>query len=369
MRAALAGVGGVLGILIGIYADEARAVLAWVGAHAVAPAGVALLASGVGFGLGWWGGRAGSGGRDAGSAVVEGSFEISADDFDVDLPADHMVFGRRLRYLERATASRDLVVLLHGLGTDASEFRPYMASARPHTVALTTFGHHPEEARDARYRPIGLATHTELIAGAIRALSRRHPGKRLVLVGFSYGADTVLRLAERWAERPEQRPAFAGVLLLDPNMNRSTLPVTRALAGLDLSDPAAALRGIVAGTRDLDAFANFCDYLHRIAGKDLAQVCRYAGEVWEDAEEVGSYERFVRRCERLRSVCGGPVRIHFSTRFETHFNDLVAHARRHGVRGVFDLRRIDHFVLCAEPALRPQVEALVAGSPAPAPEG
>ncbi|MFJ8015199.1 hypothetical protein [Streptomyces sp. NPDC096339] len=370
VRAALAGVGGVLGILIGIYADEARAVLAWAGVHAVAPAGVALLAAGAGFGLGWWGGsRAGTGGRGAGPVVVEGSFEISADDFDVDLPADHMVFGRRLRYLERATASRDLVVLLHGLGTDASEFRPYMASARPHTVALTAFGHHPEEARDARYRPIGLATHTELVGGAIRALARRHPGKRLVLVGFSYGADTVLRLAERWAESPEQRPALAGVLLLDPNMNRSTLPVTRALAGLDLSDPAAALRGIVAGTRDLDAFGNFCDYLHRIAGKDLAQVCRYAGEVWEDTEEVGSYERFVRRCERLKSVCGGPVRIHFSTRFETHFNDLVAHARRRGVRGVFDLRRTDHFALCAEPALRAQVEALVAGSPAPAPEG
>ncbi|MFD9412034.1 hypothetical protein ACFWBN_34180 [Streptomyces sp. NPDC059989] len=84
---------------------------------------------------------------------------------------------------------------------------------------------------------------------------------------------------------------------------------------------------------------------------------------------MGSYERFVRRCERLRAVCGGPVRIHFSTRFETHFNDLVAHARRHGVRGMFDLRRTDHFALCAEPVLRPQVEALVAGSPAPAPEG
>ncbi|MGO4457971.1 hypothetical protein AB4039_11780 [Streptomyces sp. M-16] len=188
MRAALAGIGGALGILIGIYADEARAVLAWVGVHAVAPAGVALLAAGAGFGLGWWGGsRAGWGGRDAGSVVVEGAFEISADDFDVDLPADHMVFGRRLRHLERATASRDLVVLLHGLGTDASEFRPYMASARPHTVALTAFGHHPEEARDARYRPIGLTTHTELIAGAIRALARRHPGKRLVLGGSRTG--------------------------------------------------------------------------------------------------------------------------------------------------------------------------------------
>lgn len=127
-------------------------------------------------------------------------------------------------------------------------------------------------------------------------------------------------------------------------MNRSALPVTRALAGLDLSDPAAALRGIVSGTRDLDSFANLCGYLHRIAGKDLAQVCRHAGDVWEDTEEVGAYERFVRRCERLKSVHGGPVRIHFSTRFETHFNDLVAHARR--AWGAGDVRPAADRSLC-----------------------
>lgn len=47
------------------------------------------------------------------------------------------MIGRQLGYLERRTESPDLIVLLHGPGLDADDFRPSMNVARQHTGART----------------------------------------------------------------------------------------------------------------------------------------------------------------------------------------------------------------------------------------
>ncbi|MGW4690120.1 alpha/beta fold hydrolase [Streptomyces sp. NPDC004244] len=353
----LAAAGGGASLLVGIYSDEARAMLAWTWTRVAA--GGTLIAAGVAavFCTAWWARGRVERRRETQREVTLQSFEIRADDFDGDLPSDQAVIGRELRYLERRTSSTHLVVLLHGLGLDAEDFRPYMNRARQHTVAITAFGHNADEARDHRYGPIGLATHADLINGAINNLCRQYPNKKLTLVGFSVGADMLFRLAALWTAYPDRKPKVAAALLLDPNINHSTMIITGSVAQMNPDDPLAELKRIANTPRSPVEFQNVCEYLHKITEKDLHQVQRYASELWTDWEPEGRYDLFFRRFDQLQAL-SGIVKVFFSTHFERHFNDVVGLARQRGVRRVFDLRRVDHFELCKETFLVREVDAL-----------
>jgi pimeloyl-ACP methyl ester carboxylesterase len=252
------------------------------------------------------------------------------------------------------------VVLLHGLGLDADDFRPFMNVARQHTAAITLFGHNAEEARDNRYRPIGMALHADLVSGAINNLQRQYPYKRLTLVGFSVGCDLLFQLAELWRDHPERQPKVRSVLLLDPNINHSTMVISGKVARLNPERPLAELKRIAQVPEELVEFQNFCEYLHKISGKDLAQIQRYAADLWSYWEPDGQYELFFQRLERIRAI-SDTTRVFFSMHFEQRFNDVVACARQRGIRQVFDLRRVDHFEFCQDGFLKQEIGALLRG--------
>jgi pimeloyl-ACP methyl ester carboxylesterase len=360
-RAALAVVGGVSGAAIGIYSDEARTVIAWTWSHVIAGGTLVILAVAAIFSLAWWARGLTEQRRELRREVVRSFFDIHADDFEEDLPSDDAVIGRQLWYLERATDSPDLVVLLHGLGLDADDFRPFMNVARQHTAAITLFGHNAQEARDDRYRPIGLAVQADLISGAINNLQRRYPYKRLTLVGFSVGCDMLFRLAELWRDHPERQPKIKSLLLLDPNINHSTMVISGKVARLNPDQPLAELKRIAQIPEALVEFQNFCEYLHKISGKDLSQVQRFAADLWDYWQPDGQYELFFERLARIRAI-SDTTRVFFSMHFEQRFNDVVARARQRGIRQVFDLRRVDHFEFCQDAFLKREVGALLRGS-------
>lgn len=356
-RREITAVGGLAGILIGIYSDEARKMIAWTWTHVAAGGTLLVLATAAVFSLAWWARGRVERRRELGREIVRKSFDIHTDDFDDDLPSDHAVIGRELWYLERRTNSTHLVVLLPGLGLDANDFRPFMNVAPQHTAGITAFGHNSEETKDDRYRAIGLATHTDLVSGAINNLCRQYPHKKLTLVGFSVGADMLLRLAELWQNHPDRKPQVSSVLLLDPNINHSTMIITGSVANLNPDEPLAELKRIANIPRSPIEFQNICEYLHKISEKDLRQIQRYASDLWDYWEPDGQYDRFFQRIERLQTM-SGTLRVFFSLHFEHHFNDVVARARQRGIHQVFDLRRVDHFELCRETFLKREVNAL-----------
>lgn len=357
-RSPLTAVGGLTGILIGIYSDEARRMIDWIWTRVVASGTLAFLtATGV-FLIAWWGRGRLERRREVRREIVAKTFDIHVDDFDDDLPSDHTVIGRELHYLERRSTSGHLVILLHGLGLDANDFRSFMNVAHQHTAAITAFGHNVQEARDDSYRPIGLAAHTDLVSGAINNLHRQYPRKKLTLVGFSVGADMLFRLAELWRDRPDRKPQVSSVMLLDPNINHSTMIITGSMAQLHPDEPLAELKRIANTPRSPVEFQNICEYLHKITEKDLRQVQRYAADLWDYWEPDGQYDLFLQRTQCLQAVCG-TLRVFFSTHFEHRFNDVVTHARQRGIRQVFDLRRVDHFELCRETFLKREVTALI----------
>ncbi|MFD5561891.1 alpha/beta fold hydrolase [Kitasatospora griseola] len=345
--------GAMASVAIGIYSDQVRGSIAWLFQHASGWGLAAATALGAGA-LSWQARGLMDHRRYAARRIVERSFDIEADDFESDLPSDQAVIGRELHYLERVTSSPHLVVLLHGLGLDADDFRPYMHVAEEHTAGITLFGFNARETRDDRYRPIGLTTHAELVNGAINNLHRQFPDKRLTLVGFSLGADMLLRLGELWRDHPSRKPAVSGVLLLDPNINHSTMMVSRGLSQLDPGSPLEELKRIARIPETLVEFQNLSEYLHKVSAKNLAQIQRHAMDVWDYWEPDGRYDLFMERIELLRGHRLG-VKVVFSTHYERNFNDLNALARQRGIRDTFRLRRVDHFELLQDVLLAEEV--------------
>jgi hypothetical protein len=368
-RLPLAVGGAVVALLIVVYSDPVRDVVGWIWEHLLVGGALVLLVVAGVFAFAWWArGRTEAFGLSRGirqerlrarRPVVARELEIGAGGFGNDLPEDQAVAGRRLRYLERETASEALVVLVPGLGLDAEEYRPVMEVTDAHTVAVTMFGMHAEDAGDDLYRPIGLTAQADLLNGVIAHLTRAHPRKRLHLVGFAVGADMLLRLGELWEAYPERKPEVASVLLLDPHVNHASMAITGSMAHLDPTAPLAELKRVAGTPGDAAEFRRVCEYLSKITEKDLNQIKQHARDLWEYTEPAGQYGQFLGRVEQLRAM-GGTVRVCFSRRFEEYAQELAKLGPQRGLTGVFETRPLDHFQLTAAQPLAEELGPLTA---------
>ncbi|HEX6682740.1 MAG TPA: alpha/beta fold hydrolase [Candidatus Limnocylindrales bacterium] len=355
---AISAVGAVVSFFMNLYIDSVKRVVEWTWSRfAVQWVLFSLIVFACSYATwvvrGWTIAR-----RMERRQIVEHTFPIRTEEFEDDVPIEEAIVGRRLRYLERVTESPVLVVCLHGLGLDANDFRRFMAAAREHTAAITMFGFNTDEAKDARYRPIGLTTHAHLLSRLINELQQQYPRKKLVLIGFSLGADMQLRLAELWRERPDKQPNVAAMLLLDPNINHSTMVVSGGVAKLDGADPLTALKRIAEIPNTLVEFQNICEYLHKITNKDLDQVKRFASDMVAYWEPEGHFELFLQRIGDLQRV-SPRVKVLFSANYEDHFGDIIGIARQRRInREIFAVEEVDHFDLLEENLLRREVAAL-----------
>src|SRR4029077_13542600 len=123
------------------------------------------------------------------SEIAQGELPIGSDALGAVAGDQDVIVGRSLHYLETKRGSDDLLIFLHGLALDASDFRPYMTESRFHCLALTLYGFNAEEKDDQHYRPISLQSHVQLLGYALGKIATQYPHKRITLVGFSFGAD------------------------------------------------------------------------------------------------------------------------------------------------------------------------------------
>ncbi|TDE39911.1 alpha/beta fold hydrolase [Nonomuraea mesophila] len=122
--------------------------------------------------------------------------------------------GHGLTYIENSSTSPDLVVFLHGLGLDADDYRDYLSRHdEHHSVAVTLRGFDANTSYSGS--PISLSDHVRMVADLVEEINLKNPGKRIHLVGFSLGADLILRLAEHWRSGASPAPPIAATLLLD----------------------------------------------------------------------------------------------------------------------------------------------------------
>ncbi|MFO7250480.1 MAG: alpha/beta hydrolase [Actinomycetes bacterium] len=257
---------------------------------------------------------------------------------------------RRLFYLERLSDSPTVTVFLHGLGLDASDYRDYLErDTEHHQIALTLKGFDPVEERPDR--PVSLAEHVEMVSGMLAQIAAGYPTKKLVLVGFSLGADLVLKLAERWAANEAEAVRLEGALLLDPNVNQSTMTISRLFAAADRDNPLPAFKKLINFAPDRETLLELCGYVSKIARKDFAQL-------WQLSRDMLGYWRpdgYNQIGERLATVAqvARTVRVVLSALYEEHLPAMRNAARRHNAVNVaFVLNKCGHFDLIREDVLK-----------------
>jgi pimeloyl-ACP methyl ester carboxylesterase len=296
--------------------------------------------------------------QDQVARLTSGEINLPAGELADRVPDDDLVAGRQIRYLETRRPTDELVIYVHGLGLDASDFRACLNEGKYHAIALTLFGLNMDERDDARYRPVSLESHIEVLSYSIERLARQYPDKRLVLAGFSLGADLLMFLSERWISRREAAPRIHAMLLLDPNINRSTMNISSAIARMDSDRDLDELKLLIDETKEVNEFRNMCLYLHKIATKDLAQIRRFAQEILEYWDEV-TYDQFISRIDATSKLTPR-VRTFFSFHYERDLGSALRAARTRGIDpALMDATRCDHFELMAPDFVGQKLEELL----------
>lgn len=233
------------------------------------------------------------------TVIEPGRIAIDADT-QQRVPDADQVLGRDIRILESKHDSRDLYVLLPGLGLDAMDFEPYMREARVHCIAMTLFGFNPEECENRDYWSITHEGHLQVIAFVMRHIRKTYPKKRIVLCGFSIGADQLLLMAETCPEVFAEIKAKK-VVLLDVNINQSTMLLSRQLANIDPEAGVCQLNMITAGDYTREEFHFLSEYQSRICMKNLHHLQRLAKDITREWDFDGT-EKFVERLRRLHEA-------------------------------------------------------------------
>lgn len=262
-----------------------------------------------------------------------------------------------VRYLQKSAQSEDLVILLHGMGLDALDYESYLTTGHVNAVAVTLPGFDPDGVGDP-LPPVPIEVHTRLLSRFIAEIEQQFANKRLTLVGFSLGADMVLRLAEHWLQSSPPRSRLHGALLLDPNINHSTMTLSRCLAKADPDNPVPEMRLIPQLATDLTELGNISEYLAKITKKDFRQIKRHAEDFISYWAPAGDYGLIRRRLESLSKVAR-QVRVVFSAAYEDHYDAVQIPFQAPAYHGVtFELTDLDHFALIEPSLLSRQLDKL-----------
>lgn len=171
---------------------------------------------------------------------------------------DPRMIGDSVEYLDNHARSDTLVCFLPALGLDAAEFEDHLRTLPWRCVAVTPFSHEPNRHR--RYT-LPLADHFTLLRHFLRHVEERSGARRVVLTGFSSGADIAIRFA---AARPGGGARIDGVLALGCNVSKETCFVTSILARMSSRHPErllADLRAVGESTADLETWVTLHTYL------------------------------------------------------------------------------------------------------------
>jgi serine/threonine protein kinase len=227
--------------------------------------------------------------------------------------------GSGMHYLENDGPTRVLVFCIHGLWHEAEEWSELLATTPHRVIAPTLMGFETSPAESARAGgrtgaarvALALDAHVGLLRALLLDAIGRVAPERVILVGFSSGADVALRMLASGAlarsdshasDRPVPQSLVHGCLLLGPNLSLATCFASRifsrlAAGPLDSAALVHALQAMGAGAADMDEWLNIMTYqLHsyRKFRDDIAPLRRFSSDIvrpFESAAPVGTTER------------------------------------------------------------------------------
>ncbi len=171
---------------------------------------------------------------------------------------DPRMVGDSMEYLDNHARSDTLVCFLPALGLDAGEYEEHLRVLPWRCVAITPYSHEPHRHR--RYT-LSLNDHFTLLRHFLRHVEERTAARRVVFVGFSSGADAVMRFA---AARPGGGVRLDGVLSLGCNISIETCFLTSMLARMSSRHPERLLidlRSVGDSATELDTWLTIHTYL------------------------------------------------------------------------------------------------------------
>ena len=171
---------------------------------------------------------------------------------------DPRMVGDSIEYLDNHARSDTLVCFIPVIGLDAGEYEDHLRVMPWRCVSVTPFSHEPDRHR--RYT-LSLADHFTLLRHFIRHVEERAGATRIILAGFSSGADVVMRFA---AARPGGGAKVDGILSLGCNVALDTTFVTSMLSRMSSRHPErllADLRSVGETATELDSWLTIHTYL------------------------------------------------------------------------------------------------------------
>ena len=174
------------------------------------------------------------------------------------------MIGDHLEYLDNETPSDTLVLYLPGFGLEHATFTDVLSSSPYRGVAVTLYGF--EESRRRRI-PLPMAAHLTILRALLENLIRTIGPARLILTGFSSGADLAQRLV---AEAGVDRSHIDGILALSPNLDLDTCFFSARVAEIPDDNPGEIFqvtKNLMAGAVSAEAWLRINPYLSEVMRK------------------------------------------------------------------------------------------------------
>jgi len=207
---------------------------------------------------------------------------------------------RKIFFYDNLRPKNDaLVFYLHGLGLDQDDFYQVLLETKYRSIAPSLYGFHPN---DSNPLSLPLEAHRHIIARFIETKIAEIKPRKVVLVGFSTGAD-LLRDLGAISIDPK---LLCGVLLLDTNINRETCFISRELRrALDEDLSAIQLaQSIGSAATDISDWLDLHRYLVKVLGKyrgNLRHLARFAASIC-DEHSSARIDQFTERYKACLSL-------------------------------------------------------------------
>lgn len=220
---------------------------------------------------------------------------------------DPRIIGAELQFSDNQVKSDVLLVYTHGTGQDDCVFRELMETLPYRSLAPTLIGF---EADDRNGLALPLATHVGILRAFIRDAHLRLKPSKVVIVGFSSGADLALLAVSG----PDSSGLpVNGIVSLGANLSFETCFVTRLWSRLGSGDETrilADLQRFGTGARTLEEWLKINEYLVSTFRKfnfDLGAVRLFSEEITQVFENdpdafVGLFSESSKRVPALRCV-------------------------------------------------------------------